>query len=66
MEHPKRTGLYLIAILAMYGLAGTSDYNEQRKLECAGRSNHAWEVSWDQSTDTCTKEKRNGTTPQNR
>jgi hypothetical protein len=66
MHAPRRTALYLLAILAMYGLAGTSDYAEQRKLECANRSTTAWEVSWDITTDTCTKEKRNGTTTQNR
>lgn len=66
MHAPKRTALYLVAILAMYGLAGTSDYAEQRKLECANLSNGKWLVEWNQTTDTCKKEKRNGTTLKNR
>jgi hypothetical protein len=66
MEHSKRTTLYLVALLAMYTLASTSDYHAARERECANRSTTAWDISWDQSTDTCKKERRDGTTTQNR
>ena len=57
---------YAVAIAAAWIMLSSSDYNEARKLECANRSNRNFDVSWDSETDTCKKEKRNGTTSQNR
>jgi len=68
INHPPRwlLAIYFIAIAAMWLMLSTSDYREARKLECANRSSQKYHVEWDQSTDTCRKEKRNGTTQENR
>lgn len=68
INHPPRWLLitYVIAIAAMWVMASNSDYQEARKLECANRSTAKFNIYWDESSDTCKKEKRNGTTAQNR
>lgn len=58
--------VYAATVAGLWLAASTSDYNEARKLECANQSTRRVEVSWDSSTDKCVKEKRNGTTAQNR
>lgn len=67
-NHPPRwlLAIYAVAIGAAWVMLSSSDYNEARKMECANRSGVRYTVYWDQSTDTCKKELRNGTTPQNR
>ena len=68
INHPPRwlLALYFISIAAMWLMLSTSDYREARRLECANRSTTKFNVTWDQETDTCKKEKRNGTTAANR
>jgi hypothetical protein len=67
-NHPPRwlLAIYFLAIAAAWVMLSSSDYNEARKLECTNRSNKNYDVTWDSSTDTCTKEKRNGSSAQNR
>jgi hypothetical protein len=67
-NHPPRwlLALYAVAIAAAWLALSTSDYHEARKMECANRSTRSVLVEWDSSTDKCIKEKRNGTTAQNR
>jgi hypothetical protein len=67
-NHPPRwlLALYGVAIAGAWVMLSTSDYQEARKMECANRSTRSTLVEWDSSTDTCKKEKRNGTTAQNR
>lgn len=68
LNHPPRwlLAVYTVAIAAMWMLLSTSDYHEARKLECANRSTPAYSVEWDSVNDKCVKEKRNGTSAQNR
>ena len=66
--HPPRWLLatYVVAIAVMWAMASSSDYREARKLECANRSTAKFNVTWDEKSDTCKKERRNGTTEANR
>ena len=68
MIRPKRWQVigYLVAILAMWAMLSNADYSDARRRECSQRSGTKYLVTWDSSTDTCKKEPRNGTTPQNR
>ena len=69
IRHPpsrKLMTFWFIAIIGLWMLASTSDYQEARKMECANRSSVKYHVEWDSKTDKCVKEKRNGTTQENR
>jgi len=69
IRHPpsrKLMTFWFIAIIGLWMLASTSDYQEARKMECANRSTVKFNVTWDESSDTCKKERRNGTTAANR
>jgi len=57
---PFMCGIYFGVILVLYGLAGGSDYDEARKLECASKTTPATLVSWDSQSDSCKKEPQNG------
>lgn len=65
---PSRTlcAIYFLAIAAMWLMLSTSDYADARQAECSARSNRKLNVTWDEKSDTCKKETRNGTTSQNR
>ncbi len=54
--------VYLVGIILMLGLVGTSDYQEARKLECASKTNAKFIVTWDSQSDSCKKEPQNGKT----
>lgn len=69
IRHPpsrKLMTFWFIAIIGLWMLASTSDYQEARKMECANRSSVKYHVEWDSKTDTCRKEKRSGITANNR
>lgn len=63
---PRRSALYLVAILAMFLMLSNSDYADARRAECAEKSTKTHYLEWDSKTDRCIKEKRNAQTPQNR
>lgn len=66
--HPPRwlLALYAIAVFTAWGLLADNDYKDQRTQECLNRSTVKWHVTYDADNDVCKKERRNGTTDQNR
>ena len=58
--------LYAVFVITAWGLLANNDYKDQREQECLNRSTVKWNVTYDSVNDVCKKEKRNGTTNQNR
>jgi hypothetical protein len=61
-----RLALYVTSIAVAFLFLSNADYNDQRAAECAERSNAQFIITHNPATDRCEKEKRNGTSTQNR
>ena len=69
IPEPRLSRLQLICIFVViafvYAGLSTLDYREAREVECSRKTNYKYQVTYDPSTDICTKELKNGTTQKN-